>query len=1230
MSSLKDIQNSYPIFEANQVLSNRHLNAVFDYLDKQERLTRTHLIGIGIVCGWEVRFESSKNPLEISISKGCGVTSEGYLLKTEDAKCLTFRDFAATEPLYEPLKGLDIKELSTNTADQPITLEVLKNKVLVLFVELKNEGLRNCSPNNCDDKGREVTATVRALLVPKPFANASIQAPLKFEDLRVRRIDVPRTSLTTAQDVLEAYADAVHETEGVLKAIEDLPFSLIWGNEKIKTNRSNTDVFNNTDATFLQNYYDFLDDLTQAYNELRARASELFCTCCPDGSLFPQHLILGSFDTTGTHFGTESRTDFMPSSATTHCEEEIDIAKKLFNRIKVMVEKFDIQPNTGLSRFETLSFRPINKADIRITPTQLGTKLSKKAIPYYYNNPHPALLPLWNPKKTRKNKQKQNLGYFASAYATDDFVKEPLKYDLESYNFLRIEGHLGQNYEEALTQLLDLKKQYRLPIDVIAVRAGSFDENTNIDFTKEKCHFEDLEAVYDAFRDELRCSLGKAIINLGNIKFTPTTAAPIAIAPDTKPNRIPLFNDIVEDFKPIKGTLGEFMAGADFFIPSTTPEPAFLGINKLKLPTLDLGRMVASPIFNDAAVRTSLNSISQLTTIINLLTEDLADLDWERFEKEHDALKKLKPDTDADSTKEVRDQLTAVITACRLEGLRSIIEEFRRRLKEVKQQQYLSFFLQKHPGIQHKAGVPLGGTFILVYHQDPEPDPKTNFGRGGFVAVAPTVNFKDFLREQRSVSPNIQPKLLIGDKAITIKDDFLADFQKSILNLNDSTLSPINPRNTRKKEDEKIIAEALQRLPDGVVIADFFLPYLCTSNCAPVQFVLPKSKPTFSYKIETCPDPQNQGMATVSFKPQGGTPDYEVSIDGGINFEPLKEQSLSGTHTIMIRDAEGIVSAPKTIIIPDPISADLSEFKWDDKATKNTYTQTVSIKGGIAPFTVKFNDKIATTSDKIDITDLKNGERYQISITDSNGCTFTQKDFIRACQEPCGGLKTQKHYMLPVRVQQNTNKIAIKIISFQLENDVLVKDKAQDFAPLIKVQDFLKSTLNVKRNLWQIVGFKTFTDSENKPQLLGMQIEQPLCQNFKLAIELIENKSQYQLIYTQHGLVEAIEKNPEGQVVNEFKVPTFEISEADLCSADPTFKAIEREEFKVFYNRETRSAESSPDGIVKIWYWEKQSGEKSNKREQTFDTVLTHVSRTAHLLVGFTKEGSIKIEKIIV
>jgi hypothetical protein len=71
---------SYPVFEADQVLSNGHLNNLVNYLEQQERLTRIKLVGRGIVCGLEINPSNAA----INISKGCGLTSQGYLMQLCD------------------------------------------------------------------------------------------------------------------------------------------------------------------------------------------------------------------------------------------------------------------------------------------------------------------------------------------------------------------------------------------------------------------------------------------------------------------------------------------------------------------------------------------------------------------------------------------------------------------------------------------------------------------------------------------------------------------------------------------------------------------------------------------------------------------------------------------------------------------------------------------------------------------------------------------------------------------------------------------------------------------------------------------------------------------------------------------------------------------------------------------------------------------------------------------
>src|SRR5213592_851003 len=70
------IANNFPVFEADQVLSNRHLNDLFNYLDQQDRLTRSKLIGSGIVCGLEIVYTQEG----IHVTRGAAVTSQGFML----------------------------------------------------------------------------------------------------------------------------------------------------------------------------------------------------------------------------------------------------------------------------------------------------------------------------------------------------------------------------------------------------------------------------------------------------------------------------------------------------------------------------------------------------------------------------------------------------------------------------------------------------------------------------------------------------------------------------------------------------------------------------------------------------------------------------------------------------------------------------------------------------------------------------------------------------------------------------------------------------------------------------------------------------------------------------------------------------------------------------------------------------------------------------------------------
>lgn len=150
MEPLNSILTGYPSFQPNQVLTSKHLNDLANYLEQQHRLTRQKLIGIGIVCGLGVQLQSSGTDRSLMISRGVGITSEGYLLcLTEDTVCTHIRPFK-NRAKYPPFilatdASSSIQELLTASEADPYSdSEALTNthlsddKIVVLYLNLSH------------------------------------------------------------------------------------------------------------------------------------------------------------------------------------------------------------------------------------------------------------------------------------------------------------------------------------------------------------------------------------------------------------------------------------------------------------------------------------------------------------------------------------------------------------------------------------------------------------------------------------------------------------------------------------------------------------------------------------------------------------------------------------------------------------------------------------------------------------------------------------------------------------------------------------------------------------------------------------------------------------------------------------------------------------------------------------------------------------------------------------
>ena len=190
MMLLNDLITNYPSFQPNQVLTREALNNLANYLEQQDRLTRQKLIGIGILWGLDVNLEQSGGDITITITKGVGLTSEGYLICLNTSKCTHKRLFEnrASYPFFANtiLEILPDPGATNDENIAPLIDDDIKNKIVVLYLEILENTINKCLDESCDEKGKLWNFTVRKLLINKTDMDAILRqshAPANITDL---------------------------------------------------------------------------------------------------------------------------------------------------------------------------------------------------------------------------------------------------------------------------------------------------------------------------------------------------------------------------------------------------------------------------------------------------------------------------------------------------------------------------------------------------------------------------------------------------------------------------------------------------------------------------------------------------------------------------------------------------------------------------------------------------------------------------------------------------------------------------------------------------------------------------------------------------------------------------------------------------------------------------------------------------------------------------------------
>ncbi|HWK04712.1 MAG TPA: hypothetical protein VNS58_13825 [Puia sp.] len=954
------ISNTFPVFEPDQVLTNKHLNDLFNYLDQQDRLTRCKLLGSGIVCGLEI----SNTGNTINVTKGCGLTTQGYIILfcdhtgeegykyyvpytrpafPNDLQLITqcgldpnrnnilfyASDAAGTAPNNTVLLLLTQKEfdaLTDKTGAIPLSQGAdLSQYAVVLFLDVSELSLKNCDTNDCNDKGSRMELDVVPLLVQKRLLNGNNNnggGNLTFQHIELRRYNVPVKNLTSSDAVLNAFVTLLDDSTlqslavDLEKTFTDYQYLL----PGITTNPFGplADFKNNLlfiikfQPILIQYYYDFIYDLIKALYEFRHKAHALTSDCCGDEMRFPFHLTLGEA-TVNTNTSTQSayRQYFVYSPLFDAQNDGSNELRSLLMRMILMYQEFLFTEKSLVENKMTLP------QEVKITPSNYGHDfLSDRCIPYYYgvvqekNSVIPGdLYYYWNYDKTKRGNARFNLSYNAADYNNADTVIHPLFYDIEWYNFFRMEGHIGSNITTALGNVKSIQQNFNLPFDVVALSADYI--GALVKGEEPECSIQDLESDYRMLIVEFVCKIHDIFCYVGKLPFTPATqvlstslftegaktGAATVLSPIT--NSV----NILIDHPFISGLVNEFQATAAYTKGDTltrlcSPVANTTGNFYVNSISANNGKFV-NPIpanattANDILYRHFFEFIDSIESMFQgLMTESLSVLNtvnfkavYNRYETEVnfinvamlEFIKTLEadgktPDLTIDYLLDLFvDNVQMILHTCIIERLEALKNEYLRRIAQYRMAKNFSYYFRKHGGIEHKAGVPRGGTFILVYHEERRNrlvDVNSLFINRELSSLLLS-SFRELLRDDTPLD-TLEAKAKMLAVATLYKDPALYLRFKDVMQqyLDDCKDLPPDKRTQISTIIDQVPELTGFVLPDGIVIADFYVPYMCCSDCPPVAYILPE-RPTDTIVFDIQPrtflfdDAHNYPFTTV-------------------------------------------------------------------------------------------------------------------------------------------------------------------------------------------------------------------------------------------------------------------------------------------------------------------------------------------------------------------------------
>lgn len=655
----------YSVFERDQVLSETQLNSVARHLDEQGRLTRLELLGTGIVAGLDVGLAGGR----VRIRRGLGISGDGdLLLLPRDAEFDGIRPYDPAAPAYPPFhvegQRLPIFELAAADTPRAQPLSSLPEGPaawsVVLLMESRLYDPDLCSGTDCDNLGQDLLHTRRLLLLRREDAARLAATPASARQAAALLPEVVAerpalgAGLTSPAALAGLYRQACGNTAAALGAALARLGDALPGPLGELFGGDPSPGWNARLAALGAEFASRDQGLQYFHDFLKDLAdtwNELRHCLDEDDSVLLP-------DPGAKHLllgelvgPARTRSGFHPSPLLGGRESRARAAF-LLRRLDAQMHNFSLPDSAG--------------APVRITPSRTeSSPLEARAIPYYYavGGERPMHL-AWNPRLSRRGEAGRNPGYHAAAYQDGSPAPAPFSGQIGGYDFFRVEGHLGQDAQAVLKTLEALARAHNLPIALRAVLLHADRGRVRI---KPPIRYGALHSLHSLLRKEVATQLeeGRA------------------------------FNQAFRDGLEAAASRQEI--------------PAQLHGQALAQATRDNFERVRTALDKAAAPL----GASRYTAYRHSLGDGGA---WKSdYRGALDAAGNFKlafGDRVRTEFTTPFDTLLATNHGAWLEWLDELIDARDAREDE---RLLLASFLKEHPGLEHRAGVVPGGTFVLVY-----------------------------------------------------------------------------------------------------------------------------------------------------------------------------------------------------------------------------------------------------------------------------------------------------------------------------------------------------------------------------------------------------------------------------------------------------------------------------------------------------------------------------------